>query len=187
MQIQNVLPILVHWNSENSISLHRPLSFKRCIDLKLLKICQSEAAKFSKDLEEQLKNLQTYKLLNGTLRQLDQLLMNLNVELEAKFPKSFLRTLKTSFLQQEISLIDQNLPEECIDQLWKSLKNHPKFNSWLLLETDNRILWKYCSSLNHSEEENWKFLEKIFSLQWRQDPKIIQLNWDRFTLYIWRT
>ena len=101
-----------------------------------LRVCQNEAAKFSKALDEQfgylieslqqgnISCLETQQKFTAVLNRLDQLLMSIDFQ-QTKLPKTILRTVQSGFLQLEpkqIVLTSRDLNPESDERISHTLK-----------------------------------------------------------------
>ena len=101
-----------------------------------LRVCQNEAAKFSKALEEQfgylieslqqgkISYLKTQQKFTAVFNRLDQLLMSIEFQ-ETKLPKTMLKNIQRGFLQlqpRQIVLASRDLNPESDERISLMLK-----------------------------------------------------------------
>ena len=110
-----------------------------------LRVCQNEAAKFSKALDEQfgylieslqqgnISCLETQQKFTAVLNRLDQLLMSIDFQ-QTKLPKTMLRTVQSGFLQlkpKQIVLTSRDLNPESDERISHTLEG--SFINYVLL------------------------------------------------------
>ncbi len=157
-----------------------------------VRICQNEASKFSKVLEGRYASLlqvwpfvtsldfesEVQPQFTAIFAHIHQLVTNIRIPSEVAWPKKVLRSAKRCFLQfqEQQSFILRPIKADCLreksmEQIWHYLKCHPYATSWALLDQDRKILWQFCASLHH-QEDNWTFLEHICSGKYTRNRKI---------------
>ena len=158
-----------------------------------LLVCQSEAAKFSKALEEQfgylVDSLQrnicesegtTHQKFSAIFNRLDQLLMSIDIEETTTLPKKLSRTIQGRCLEQNIIVKSKDLDAFSVERISHCLRCHPYATMWVLIEEDDlqiKHVWDFFAVTHYAEHKNLEFLTQIASNTWHENPMIYRYSW----------